>query len=159
VPDALLQNRRHPVPLLPQIRHHLIAGTLSTDDGGQKLPVFQVNVEGTPRDLPPIVQDEVYRIAGEALRNAFRHAQASRIEVEIRYDQNRFRLRVRDDGKGIDAEAGSGRTYEGHYGMAGMKERAQLLGGTLSIWSELGSGTEAELVIPASVAYAKSVAV
>ena len=68
-----------------------LAETLSTDDGSQSPPVFQVNVEGTPRDLPPIVQDEVYRIAGEALRNAFRHARASRIEVEIRYDQSRFR--------------------------------------------------------------------
>jgi signal transduction histidine kinase/ligand-binding sensor domain-containing protein len=135
-----------------------LAETLATEDGSQR-PVFQVNVEGTPRDLPPIVQDEVYRIAGEALRNAFRHARASRIEVEIRYDQSRFRVRVRDDGKGIDAEADGRRTYEGHYGMAGMNERAKLLGGTLSIWSELDSGTEAELTIPASVAYAKSAAV
>jgi signal transduction histidine kinase len=132
-----------------------LAETLSADHGGQSPPLFHVNVEGTPRDLPPIVQDEVYRIAGEALRNAFRHARASRIEVEIRYDQHRFRLRVRDDGKGIDAAAGS----EGHFGMAGMNERAKLLGGTLSVWSELDSGTEAELTIPASVAYAKPAAV
>jgi signal transduction histidine kinase len=136
-----------------------LAETLSTDDGSQRPPAFHVNVEGTPRDLPPIVQDEVYRIAGEALRNAFRHARASRIEVEIRYDQRGFRLRVRDDGKGIDAAAGAGRTYDGHYGMAGMHERAKLVGGTLSVWSELDSGTEAELTIPASVAYAKSAAV
>ena len=132
-----------------------LAETLSTDDGSQTPPVFHVNVEGTPRDLPPMVQDEVYRIAGEALRNAFRHAHASRIEVDIRYDQRRFRLRVRDDGRGMDAGA-TGRTYDGHYGMAGMYERAKLVGGTLAIWSELDSGTEAELTIPASVAYAKS---
>jgi signal transduction histidine kinase/ligand-binding sensor domain-containing protein len=136
-----------------------LAETLSTDDASGALAAFHVNVEGTPRDLPPIVQDEVYRIAGEALRNAFRHAHASRIEVEIRYDQRRFRLRVRDDGKGIDARAAAGRTYDGHYGMAGMHERAKLVGGTLSVWSELDSGTEAELTIPASVAYAKSAAV
>jgi len=136
-----------------------LADTLSTEDDSQRPPVFHVNVEGTPRELPPIVQDEVYRIAGEALRNAFRHARASRIEVEVRYDQRRFRLRVRDDGKGIDAEAAAGRTYEGHYGMAGMQERAKLVGGTLSVWSERDSGTEAELTIPASVAYAKSAAV
>jgi signal transduction histidine kinase/ligand-binding sensor domain-containing protein len=136
-----------------------LADTLSADGGSQSPPVFHVNVEGTPRDLPPIVQDEVYRIAGEALRNAFRHARASRIEVEIRYDQRRFRLRVRDDGKGIDAASVGGRTYDGHYGMAGMHERAKLVGGTLSVWSELDSGTEAELTIPASVAYAKSAAV
>jgi signal transduction histidine kinase/ligand-binding sensor domain-containing protein len=135
-----------------------LAGTLSVDDGDERPPVFHVNVEGTPRELPPIVQDEVYRIAGEALRNAFRHARASRVEVEVRYDQRHFRLRVRDDGKGIDARA-TGRTYEGHYGMAGMQERAKLVGGTLSIWSEVDSGTEAELTIPASVAYAKAAAV
>jgi signal transduction histidine kinase len=136
-----------------------LAETLSTDDGSQRPPVFHVNVEGTPRDLPPIVHDEVYRIAGEALRNAFRHARASRIEAEICYDRRCFRLRVRDDGQGIDAEAAGGRTYDGHYGMAGMHERAKLVGGTLSVWSEVDSGTEAELTIPASVAYAKSAAV
>ena len=136
-----------------------LADTLPTGDGSQSPPTFHVAVEGTPRDLPPMVQDEVYRIAGEALRNAFRHAHASRIEVEIRYDQRRFRLRVRDDGKGIDAEVAGGRTYNGHYGMAGMHERAKLVGGTLSVWSELDSGTEAELTIPASVAYAKSAVV
>jgi signal transduction histidine kinase/ligand-binding sensor domain-containing protein len=136
-----------------------LAETLSTDNGGQSPPVFHVSVEGTPRDLPPVVQDEVYRIAGEALRNAFRHAHASRIEVEIRYDQRRFRLRVRDDGKGIDPEAARGRTYDGHYGIAGMHERAKLIGGTLSVWSEVNSGTEAELTVPASVAYGKSAAV
>jgi signal transduction histidine kinase len=136
-----------------------LADTLTTDDGSQKPPDFHVNVEGTPRDLPPIVQDDVYRIAGEALRNAFRHARASRIEVEIRYDQRGFRLRVRDDGQGMDAEAAGGRGYDGHYGMAGMHERAKLVGGTLSVWSEVDSGTEVELTIPASVAYAKSAVV
>jgi signal transduction histidine kinase len=65
---------------------------------------FHVEVEGTPRDLHPILRDEVYRIAGEALRNAFKHAQAQRIEVEIRYDERQLRLRVRDDGKGIDVK-------------------------------------------------------
>ena len=136
-----------------------LAETMGDEDGGQGRPAFQVNVEGTPRDLPPIVQDEVYRIAGEALRNAFRHARASRIEVDIRYDQRRFRVRVRDDGKGIDASSVGGRAYDGHYGMAGMHERAKLIGGTLSVWSEVDSGTETELTIPASVAYAKSAAV
>jgi signal transduction histidine kinase len=133
-----------------------LAETLSSDDGDRRPPIFHVNVEGTPRDLPPIVQDEVYRIAAEALRNAFRHARASRIEVDICYDQRLFRLRVRDDGKGMEAEPAAGRPRDRHYGMAGMHERAKLIGGTLSIWSERDSGTEAELTIPASVAYAKS---
>jgi signal transduction histidine kinase len=135
-----------------------LADTLSHDEAGQR-PGVRVNVEGAPRDLPPTVQDEVYRIAGEALRNAFRHAHASRIEVDIRYDQRRFRVRVRDDGQGIDAAAAGGRPVEGHFGMAGMHERTKLLGGTLSVWSERGSGTEVELTIPASVSYAKSAVV
>jgi signal transduction histidine kinase len=135
-----------------------LADTLTTDDGTPR-PVFQVNVEGSPRELPPIVQDEVYRIGGEALRNAFRHARAARIEVDIRYDQRRFRLRVRDDGQGIDTHGPDEGSSDGHYGLAGMHERAKLVGGTLSVWSERDSGTEVELTIPASVAYAKSAAV
>src|SRR5262249_52372016 len=65
-------------------------------------PEFYVNVEGKPMDLLPLVRDEVYRIASEALRNAFRHAGARRIEAKIHHDIREFRLRVRDDGKGID---------------------------------------------------------
>jgi anti-sigma regulatory factor (Ser/Thr protein kinase) len=61
-----------------------------------------VQVDGAPRDLAPLVRDEIHRIASEALRNAFRHAHAGRIEVEIRYDQRQLRLLVRDNGKGID---------------------------------------------------------
>ncbi len=63
-------------------------------------PLFNVAVEGTSRDLNPILRDDVYRIAGEALRNAFNHAQARRIEVDIQYDKRQLRLRVRDDGEG-----------------------------------------------------------
>jgi signal transduction histidine kinase/ligand-binding sensor domain-containing protein len=118
---------------------------------------FHVGVEGTPRHLHPILRDEVYRIAGEAMRNAFKHAQAKRIEVEIRYDERQFRLRVRDDGKGIDAKLLSEDERPGHYGLRGMRERAKLLGGKLTVWSELDSGTEVELKIPATNAYATAV--
>jgi ligand-binding sensor domain-containing protein/signal transduction histidine kinase len=117
---------------------------------------FQVDVEGTPQNLHPILRDEVYRIAGEALRNAFRHAQAQRIEVEIRFDERQLRLRVRDDGKGTDAKHLDGDGYAGHYGLRGMRERAKLMGGKLAVWSELDSGTEVELSIPASRAYETS---
>ena len=113
-------------------------------------------MEGTPRDLAPLVGDEVYRIAVEALRNAFRHANATRVEVEVHYDRREFRLRVRDDGKGIDPKVLAGGGAAGHYGLAGMHERAAIIGGTLTIWSELDSGTEAELIVPASIAYAIS---
>jgi signal transduction histidine kinase len=117
---------------------------------------FHVEVEGTPQNLHPILRDEVYRIAGEAMRNAFKHAQAQRIEVEIRYDERQLRLRVRDDGKGIDAKHLDGNGYAGHYGLRGMRERAKLMGGKLAVWSELDSGTEVELSIPASRAYETS---
>ncbi len=72
---------------------------LAADETNQTSPVFRVAVEGTPRNLHPILRDEVYRIAAEALRNAFRHAQARQINVEIQYDDRQLRLRVRDDGK------------------------------------------------------------
>jgi len=115
---------------------------------------FHVGVEGTPRDLHPILRDEVYRIAGEALRNAFRHGEARRIEVEIRYDERQFGLRLRDDGKGIDSKLLNDDERPGHYGLRGMRERAKLLGGKMTVWSELDSGTEVELGIPAANAYA-----
>jgi signal transduction histidine kinase len=109
-----------------------------------------------PRNLHPILRDEVYRIASEALRNAFRHAQARQIEVELRYDDREFRLRVRDDGKGIDPKVLGGDGRAGHFGLHGMRERGKLAGGKLAVWSELGSGTEIELTIPAAAAYATS---
>jgi signal transduction histidine kinase/ligand-binding sensor domain-containing protein len=114
---------------------------------------FQVHVEGTPRDLHPILRDEVYRITGEGIRNAFRHADAKQIEVEIRYDERQLRLRVRDDGKGIDPKLLSDDGREGHFGLRGMRERAKLIGGKLTVWSELDAGTEVELSIPAARAY------
>jgi signal transduction histidine kinase/ligand-binding sensor domain-containing protein len=131
----------------------LAAGETNPNHAG-----FYVGVEGTTRVLHPILRDEVYRIAGEALRNAFRHAQAQRIEVGIRYDERQLRLRVRDDGKGIDAKYLDEQGRTGHYGLRGMRERAKLMGGKLAVWSEIDSGTEVELTIPASVAYAKSLA-
>jgi signal transduction histidine kinase/ligand-binding sensor domain-containing protein len=129
---------------------------LAADETNQNSTAFRVAVEGTPRNLHPILRDEVYRIAGEALRNAFRHGQARRIEVEIRYDERQLRLRVRDDGKGIDAKVLNEEGRPGHWGLPGMHERAKLVGGKLAVWSELDSGTEVELTVPASTAYATS---
>jgi signal transduction histidine kinase len=129
---------------------------LVADQTGRHPPDFRVIVEGASRDLVPLVRDEVYRIAGEALRNAFRHAQAGRIEVEIQYAKRQLRLWVRDNGKGIDPKVLAEGGREGHYGLAGMHERAKLVGGKLAVLSKLDSGTEVELTIPASVAYAKS---
>ena len=123
---------------------------------GQNCPEFRLHVEGTTRDLAPIVRDDVHRIVSEALRNAFLHAQAGRIEVEIHYERRQLRLRVLDNGKGIDQKILGGGGRPGHFGLAGMQERAKLVGGKLAVFSRLDAGTEAELTIPASVAYAKS---
>ena len=129
---------------------------LATDENNQNSPVFNVMVEGASRGLHPILRDEVYRIAGEALRNAFLHAQARRIEVEIRYDPRRLRIRIRDDGKGIDAQVLEQEGRAGHWGLRGMRERAEEIGGRLDVWSEINSGTDVELSIPARIAYLKS---
>jgi signal transduction histidine kinase/ligand-binding sensor domain-containing protein len=115
--------------------------------------VVEVSVEGTPRDLHPILRDDIYRIAGEALRNAFRHSRAHYIEVEIRYDDTRLQVRVRDDGKGIDQKM-LDEPREGHFGLPGMRERAGLIGARLDVWSNPGLGAEVELTVPAAAAYA-----
>ncbi len=128
---------------------------LATDPGNHGSAAFRVTVEGESRDLHPILRDEIYRIAAEALRNAFHHAAARRIEVEIRYDSQKFRLRVRDDGIGIDPSVLSGQGREGHFGLPGMRERANAIGGKLVVWSEAGTGTEVELGVPAGTAYTR----
>ncbi len=117
---------------------------------------LHVAVEGMPRTLNPIVRDEIYRIAREAVRNAFRHAEAKQIEVEIRYDEQQLRMRVRDDGKGLEPKLLNAEGRTGHFGLNGMRERANLMRGKLTIWSAPGSGTEIELIIPATRVYAAS---
>ena len=129
---------------------------LASAETNELSPNFKVVVEGISRNLHPILRDEVYRLAAEALRNAFRHAAAQNVEVEIRYDEKYFRLRVRDDGKGIHGEVLRRDGREGHYGLHGMRERAKLVGGKLTIWTELNNGTEIELTIPGARAYVKS---
>jgi signal transduction histidine kinase len=132
-----------------------IAEELTSDSSALDSPAIDLEVEGTPRNLNPVVHDEAYRIAGEALRNAFRHSQAQRVTVEIRYDKRQFPLRVRDDGKGIDEETLQ-RQPSGHFGLHGMRERAEIVGGRLEVWSKPDSGTQVDLSIPGTVAYGVS---
>ena len=116
-------------------------------------PAFQVTVEGARQALSPLLQDEVYRIAREILRNAFCHANASRIEAEMTYDSQFFRVRIRDNGKGIDRKVLEAGARRGHWGLPGVHERAKRIGARLKLWSEPGVGTEAELTVPARIAY------
>jgi anti-sigma regulatory factor (Ser/Thr protein kinase) len=119
-------------------------------------PVFRIEVQGAPRNLHEVAREEVYRIAAEALRNAFWHANAQHVEMEISYEERQLRVRVRDDGKGIDPKLLGDDGREKHYGLPGMRERAKLLGGKLAIYSRRDAGTEVELIIPATHAYTSS---
>jgi signal transduction histidine kinase len=129
---------------------------LASSASNQPPVAFEVMVEGRRKRKRPFLRDEVYRIAMEALRNAFHHARADKIEVELQYGDTAFTLRVRDNGRGIDRDVLSSGGHKGHFGLHGMRERAELAGGELAIWSEVDSGTEIELTIPASRAYTTS---
>ena len=118
----------------------------------QKQIDFRVVVEGRPRLLHPIIRDEVYSICREAVVNAFRHAGANSIEVELEYAARRLRVLVRDDCRGIGAQtprSGSG----GRSGLVGMRERAEGIGARLKVRPRAAAGTEVELSVPSRVAY------
>jgi signal transduction histidine kinase/ligand-binding sensor domain-containing protein len=129
---------------------------LSAGDVRENLATFNVVVEGSVKPLDPILRDEIYRIVREALTNAFRHAEAHHIEAEIAYGEKLFRVRIRDDGKGVDAKVLDQGERPGHWGLPGMRERAEQVGGQLEVWSEAGAGSEVELSVPGSVAYRTS---
>jgi signal transduction histidine kinase/ligand-binding sensor domain-containing protein len=107
---------------------------------------FRVVVEGRPRPLRGIVRDELYRIAREALVNAYRHAAPRNIEIGVEYGSDALRVVVRDDGRGIASDIlQSGRN--GHWGLAGMRERADSIGAQFAVRSREGHGTEVEIVV------------
>jgi len=117
-----------------------------------KKAAFRVISEGHRRLLHPLLRDEIYRIGREAVTNAFRHAQASQIEVELKYGSSQFRLVVRDDGRGIESDVLlTGR--DGHFGLSGMRERADRVGAKLHVFSRASAGTEVELTIPGRIAF------
>lgn len=131
----------------------LLGKELSSEDGHSGSPTFRVVVEGSPHAIHQVVRDEIYRIAREALRNAHAHASAHSVEAEIRYEEKMLRVRIRDDGIGINQEHLGEAGRAGHYGLRGMRERAAQMGAQLDVWSEQGAGTEIELSIPDRVAY------
>jgi len=107
----------------------------------------QVEVNGTFRPLAQLVEGNLLRIGQEAINNAVKHAQAQRILVNLVFDTKRVQLIVRDDGRGFNHQANGS---DGHFGLIGMKERAEQMGGTLSIESTDGSGTEVVADVPIS---------
>jgi signal transduction histidine kinase len=124
----------------------------SAPENDQSPAMFQLLVEGNPEPLHPILQDELYRITREAVGNAFRHARAKHIEVDVRFDARILRVRVRDDGIGMESNIAE-RGRDGHWGLPGMRERAKNIGARFELWSEAGAGTEIEVIIRAAIAY------
>lgn len=113
---------------------------------------FRVIVEGAPLPLYPGIRNEVYSIGREALLNAFRHSRASSIEVALEYAVNNMRVLVRDNGCGIDPQIlNVGR--DGHWGLSGMRERAERIGARVKVWSRISGGTEVELSVPGRIAF------
>jgi signal transduction histidine kinase len=120
--------------------------------GDQPGTDFRVIVGGPVLTLQPGVRDEVYRIGREAVINAYRHSHASNIEVELEYAPHQLRVLVRDNGSGIDPQVvRSGR--DGHWGLSGMRERAERVGAKLKVWSHSEQGTEVELRVPSEIAF------
>ena len=110
-----------------------------------------LSVTGDARELHPIVRDEVYRIGYEAVRNACTHSGADVLRVALEHAHD-FTLRVLDNGAGMDP-AIAARGKDGHFGLSGMRERAERIGGTLTIASAPGSGTTITMVVPGRLAY------
>jgi signal transduction histidine kinase/ligand-binding sensor domain-containing protein len=114
---------------------------------------FKVVVNGAIRSLHPVVFEELFKIGKEALSNSFRHSGAHSIEVELNYERSELRIRIRDDGTGIDSTILRQGHRDGHFGLPGMRERAQKVGAHLDVWSKSAAGTEVELRIAARIAY------
>ena len=114
--------------------------------------VIRVDITGEERSLDEAVRITIFRIIQESLNNVIKHSQASHVELSLEFRENVARIRVRDNGCGFDLDlvrfTSIGRTS---LGLAGMEERAALLGGTVSIQSRPGYGTEVEAVIPYSI--------
>jgi signal transduction histidine kinase/ligand-binding sensor domain-containing protein len=132
-----------------------LGAELSVGIETQSPPEYRVVVEGRPRELVPVLRDDIYRIVREAVRNAYQHANAKHIETEVTFGERELRVRVRDDGIGVDPQILIRGQRAGHWGLPGMRERSESFGGQLDVWSEKNAGTEIELRISAHIAYAR----
>jgi signal transduction histidine kinase len=109
--------------------------------------------EGTPQGLHPIVFEEIERICEEAIRNVVHHSEARSLRIDLLWGARDLKLAIRDDGKGIPEDVAAQGSRSGHYGLVGMRERAERIGADLTVSSRLGNGTEVVLSIPAAAAY------
>jgi len=118
-----------------------------------RMTTFETVVQGSVRELHPMVREESYSVGREAIINAFKHSESRNIEVELIYDSREFRLRIRDDGRGIDPHILENGGRAEHWGLRGMRERANRIGAQLELWSRPLAGTEVGLTVPAATAY------
>ena len=125
---------------------------MARDASPDSKPNVTVSVDGVPKYLNPVVQDEILWIAKEALTNACRHSSAKWIHIQVSYERNELRISVRDNGQGMDASLAR---RAGHFGLVGMHERAEGIGGKLSIKSTEGGGTSIGLAVPGRIAFQK----
>lgn len=114
---------------------------------------FRIMIEGRAKPVHPVVCEEVYWIGKEALVNAFRHAEATEIEIALVCSKGEFQAHFRDNGRGMTPDALKNSNRPGHWGLQGMYERAAKIGGQMNIRSNPSSGTEVELTVPGKLAY------
>ncbi len=108
-----------------------------------------VNVLGSKRRLPDEIELALFRIVQEALRNVWRHSGASSTEITVEFDESKTRITISDNGKGFKLPEKTGDlAKDGKLGLAGMQERARLVGGTLTVQSELGKGSSITIELP-----------
>jgi signal transduction histidine kinase len=126
---------------------------VAEESSPNRIATFRTVVEGDVRELNPMIQEESYSVGREAIINALKHSEGHNVEVEIIYESHEFRLRIRDDGRGIDPHLLEMGGRADHWGLQGMRERANNMGAKFDLWSRLESGTEVELTVPAAIAY------
>jgi signal transduction histidine kinase len=155
--DRILEEGRRAVQeLRSPNEHHVSLGeafaSVPNNLGFPSAIGFRVVVHGRERELRAGLRHEVYRIGREAIVNAFRHSRATEIETEVEYWPTELRILVRDDGCGIDPQVLQwGR--DGHWGLLGMRERAERIGARLKVRSRVANGTEIELSVPGHLAF------
>jgi signal transduction histidine kinase len=158
--DRLLEESRDKVKelrLVPSEEHDLgrALAAVGAEFAHGHTAHFHVNEQGARRPLHPIAREEAFQIGREALSNAFRHAGAHTIEIDVTYGDTELQIRVRDDGQGIASDVLHEGGKPGHFGLMGMRERAKKLGANIQIWTKPGAGTEVDMRVPAAVAYGR----
>lgn len=153
--DILLDGRERVRVLREDVEPVALQALLTSVVRNVVLPplTWDIIVQGPARPICAPVADEVAQIVGEALANAARHASARHLTIDIRSAPDTLAIIVSDDGIGLPSQVQEAGHRPGHYGLVGMRERADRLGGTLAIHSDASSGTEIRISIPARIAY------